>query len=131
MTTVLFVCVENAGRSQMAEGFARALAREAGLPLEVWSAGSRPSGVVNPTAVAVMRECGVEIGAQHSKGLDAIPSRRWDWLVTMGCGDACPTTAVLHREDWDLPDPQGQSVESVQNLLDRYRANAPCVDREA
>lgn len=121
MTTVLFVCVENAGRSQMAEGFARAVAREAGWSLEVWSAGSRPSGVLNPTAVAAMRECGVEIGAQCSKGLDAVPSRRWDYLVTMGCGDACPAVDAVHREDWQLPDPKGQSVEAVRVIRDAIR----------
>ncbi len=121
MASILFVCVENAGRSQMAEGFARALARERGVALEVWSAGSRPAGRIHPVAVEVMRECGIDMSTQRSKGLDAVPPRRWDYLVTMGCGDACPLTAAARREDWSLPDPKEQSVEVVRAIRDAIR----------
>ncbi len=118
---MLFVCVENAGRSQMAEGFARAMAQERGLQLDVWSAGSRPSGRINPVAVAAMAAYGIDISVQRSKGLDALPKQRWDYLVTMGCGDACPTLAAHHREDWQLLDPKGQALEGVSAIRDEIR----------
>ncbi len=116
---MLFVCVENAGRSQMAEGFVRAMARERGLQLDVWSAGSCPSGRINP--VEAMAACGFNISTQRSKGLDALPQQRWDYLVTMGCGDACPAVAARHREDWLLPDPKGQLPEAVSAIRDEIR----------
>jgi protein-tyrosine-phosphatase len=114
---VLFVCVENSCRSQIAEGFARSL----GLPgLEIESAGSRPSGVVNPRAVRFMAERGIDLSAQRSKGLDDLPGGvTWDDVVTMGCGDACPNLPARRRHDWDLPDPKDLDDASFRAVRDR------------
>ncbi len=101
---LLFVCVENSCRSQMAEGFAVALG---GGRVSAFSAGSKPSGQVDPRALRFMAEKGIELSRQRSKGLgDLPPGVTWDWLVTMGCGDACPWLPARHRLDWDLPDPK-------------------------
>lgn len=116
---VLFVCVENSCRSQMAEGFARALG--AGV-LEAFSAGSRPSGQVNPRAVEFMREKGVDLAAQASKGLADLPQVRWDYLVTMGCGDACPHLPAARRLDWALPDPKNLPPDEFRAVRDRIEA---------
>jgi arsenate reductase (thioredoxin) len=117
---LLFVCVENSCRSQMAEGFARALG--AGR-VEAWSAGSRPSGRVNPRAVALMKEKGIDLGSQRSKGLDDLPPNLdWDYLVTMGCGDACPHLPARRRVDWDLPDPKPLGDEEFRRVRDQIGA---------
>jgi protein-tyrosine-phosphatase len=116
---LLFVCVENSCRSQMAEGFARTLG--AGR-IAAWSAGSRPSGTVNPRALAFMRERGIDLGTQASKGLDALPDVSWDAVVTMGCGDACPHLPARARIDWDLPDPKALPDEEFRKVRDRIEA---------
>jgi arsenate reductase (thioredoxin) len=103
MKRLLFVCVENAGRSQMAEGFARGLG---GASVEAASAGSEPSGEINPRTVRFMAEKGISLEGHRSNSLDEIPPGTWDTVVTMGCGDACPWVPARHREDWDLPDPK-------------------------
>jgi protein-tyrosine-phosphatase len=103
MLRLLFVCVENSNRSQMAEAFARHLG---GAGVEACSAGSRPSGTINPRAIAFMRERGIDLTMQHSKSLDAVASAPFDAVVTMGCGDACPWLPAVRREDWALPDPK-------------------------
>jgi protein-tyrosine-phosphatase len=114
---LLFVCVENSCRSQMAEGFARRLG--AGI-LEAWSAGSRPSGQVDPRAIRFMAEEGVDLRLQRSKGLDDLPAGvTWDWIVTMGCGDACPWLPARHRLDWDLPDPKALDDEGFRQVRNR------------
>lgn len=100
---VLFVCVENSNRSQMAEAFARM--HGTGL-VEAFSAGSRPSGKVNPRAIAAMRERGYDLTTHTSTGLDDIPKGEYAAVVTMGCGDACPFVPAARREDWALPDPR-------------------------
>lgn len=112
---VLFVCAENSCRSQMAEGFAAKLGKGV---LEVWSAGSKPSGKVNAAAVALMKEKGIDISDQHSKGLDELPTGRWDFIVTMGCGDACPSLPADRRLDWDLRDPKGLPPEEFRRVRD-------------
>jgi arsenate reductase len=84
---LLFVCIENSNRSQMAEGFARTLGKGR---VSAFSAGSRPAGQINPRAVQFMKEEGIDLTVQLSKGLDDLPKIRWDWIVTMGCGGACP-----------------------------------------
>ncbi len=114
--TLLFVCVENSCRSQMAEGFARALG---GGRVVAHSAGSRPSGQVNPRAVTFMRERGVDLTTQRSKGLDDLPATDWDFVVTMGCGDACPMITARHRRDWDLPDPKSLDDDGFRAVRDR------------
>jgi len=112
----LFVCVENSGRSQMAEGFARALGIEAA------SAGSKPSGQINPRTIAVMAEKGISLAGQRSKGLQEIPQGEWDYVVTMGCGDACPWVPARHREDWDLPDPKDLDDAGFRAVRDDIEA---------
>jgi len=103
MPRVLFVCVENSNRSQMAEAFARA---HGGVRVDAHSAGSRPSGQINPRAIAFMAERGIDLTMQHSKSLDEIGAEPFDAVVTMGCGDACPWIAADRHEDWALPDPK-------------------------
>ncbi len=103
MPRVLFVCVENSNRSQMAEAFARA---HGGNRIEARSAGSRPSGQINPRAIAFMAERGIDLSAQSSKSLDEVGAEPFDAVVTMGCGDACPWIPARRREDWALPDPK-------------------------
>ncbi|MEN8374719.1 MAG: arsenate reductase ArsC [Gemmatimonadota bacterium] len=100
---LLFVCVENSCRSQMAEGFARAVGGES---LEALSAGSRPSGAVNERAIAFMAERGVDLSTHRSRSIDEVASGVFDAVVTMGCGDACPHVPADRRLDWDLPDPK-------------------------
>lgn len=114
--TLLFVCVENSARSQMAEGFARALG---GSGVAAYSAGSRPSGSVHPSAIRFMAEKGIDLGAQRSKGLDDLPPGiTWDWIVTMGCGDACPHLPARHRLDWDLKDPKPLDDDGYRGVRD-------------
>ena len=115
---LLFVCVENSCRSQMAEGFARALG--AGR-VAAFSAGSKPSGQVDARAIHFMGEQGIDLSAQRSKGLDDLPAARWDTVVTMGCGDACPHLATRRRLDWDLPDPKRLDDDGFRAVRDRIR----------
>ena len=100
---VLFVCVENSNRSQMAEAFAR---RHGAGRVEAYSAGSRPSGRVNPRAVEFMAERGYDLTTHRSKGLSEVPQAGYAAAVTMGCGDACPQMQSALREDWVIPDPR-------------------------
>ena len=116
---VLFVCVENSCRSQMAEAFAH-LAGDASV--RAYSAGSRPSGRVNPRAVVFMREKGAELATHRSKGLDDLPAVQWDYVVTMGCGDACPHLPATHRLDWALPDPKDLDDDGFRAVRDRIEA---------
>jgi len=102
MKRVLFVCVENANRSQMAEAFARI---HGGNEVEALSAGSRPSGQINPKAVRFMAELGYDLTRHVSKSLDEIAGE-FDAVITMGCGDNCPWVPAKRREDWALPDPR-------------------------
>jgi len=99
---VLFVCVENSNRSQMAEAFARI---HGGAGVEALSAGSKPSGVINPKAVRFMAELGYDLASHASKSLEEIDGE-FDAVVTMGCGDSCPWVPAKRREDWALPDPK-------------------------
>ncbi|OGF24643.1 MAG: protein tyrosine phosphatase [Candidatus Eisenbacteria bacterium RBG_19FT_COMBO_70_11] len=116
---LLFVCIENSNRSQMAEGFARRLGRDR---VTAFSAGSRPSGQINPRAVEFMKEKGIDLTVQLSKGLDDLPKVRWDYIVTMGCGDACPTLPAKHRLDWELPDPKHLDDAGFRAVRDRIEA---------
>ena len=117
---VLFVCVENSCRSQMAEGFARARGRGR---ISAHSAGSRPSGQLNPRAVAFMKERGIDLSAQSSNGLDDLPAGvTWDTVVTMGCGDACPHLPAKTRLDWDLQDPKAMSDDDFRRVRDRIES---------
>lgn len=116
---VLFVCVHNAGRSQMAAGYLRHLA---GDRIEVRSAGSEPAARINAVAVEVMREEGIDIAGAAPRPLTVGDARQADVVVTMGCGDACPVFPGQRREDWELDDPAGLGVEEVRPIRDRIRA---------
>jgi len=115
MKTVLFVCVENSNRSQMAEAFARMHGEGR---VEAASAGSKPSGKVNPKAVAAMKELGYDLTAHASKGLDDFNGRNIDVAVTMGCGDECPLVKAGQRVDWKIPDPRDMTPEEFKNVRD-------------
>ena len=112
---VLFVCVANSCRSQMAEAIARSLAETA---CEIWSAGSRPSGTVHPVAVEMMQELGLDLSRHRSKGLEALPGGTWDAVVTMGCGDVCGLLPAARRADWPIPDPVGLRPEQTRTIRD-------------
>jgi arsenate reductase len=114
--SLLFVCVENSARSQMAEGFARSIG---GARVAAYSAGSRASGKVDPRAIALMKEKGIDLTSQRSKSLDRLPDQRWDFVVTMGCGDACPHLPANHRIDWDLPDPKPLDDAGYRSVRDQ------------
>ncbi len=116
---LLFVCIENSNRSQMAEGFAQTLGKGR---VSAFSAGSRPSGQINPRTVQFMNEKGIDLTVQRSKGLDDLPKIRWDWIVTMGCGDACPMLPALHRLDWELPDPKHLDDAGFRAVRDKIEA---------
>ncbi|NUS04868.1 MAG: arsenate reductase ArsC [Nonomuraea sp.] len=116
---VLFVCVHNAGRSQMAAGW---VAHLAGDRVEVRSAGSQPAAQVNPVAVQAMAEVGVDITAARPKVLSADAVEASDVVVTMGCGDACPIFPGKRYEDWKLDDPAGQGIEAVRLIRDDLRS---------
>ena len=111
---VLFLCVENAGRSQMAEAFARI---HGGEDLEAQSAGSRPSGVISSKAIVAMRGRGYDLSGHRSKSVDEIQGP-FEAIVTMGCGDACPAVQARRRIDWDIPDPKGMDQAGVDALRD-------------
>lgn len=115
MKRLLFVCVENAGRSQMAQALARL--HGAGRFL-AYSAGSRPSGRINPHAVTVMAEKGYNLATHRSTGLDELPEGEFDAVITMGCGDACPWVPAAHREDWPLDDPKELDEDGVRAVRD-------------
>jgi len=116
---ILFVCVHNAGRSQMAAGFARALG---GDRVEVFSAGSEPADRINPVAVAAMAEEGIDIAGTQPAILTTDDVRAADVVITMGCGDACPVFPGKRYEDWELTDPAGQPIEVVRGVRDDIRA---------
>jgi arsenate reductase (thioredoxin) len=117
---LLFVCVENSCRSQMAEGWARVIGGERGI--RAWSCGSSPSGQVSSGAVAAMQEAGVDIAGQISKGASALPGDlEFDAVVTMGCGDACPRVAAHRVLDWPIPDPKGGGSEAFATARDEIR----------
>ncbi len=112
---VLFVCVENSCRSQIAEAFARI--HGAGL-VEAYSAGSRPSGVVNPKAIETMREVGYDLSRHESKALADIPDLIYDYAITMGGGDECPFVRAARREDWQIPDPKALPPDEFRAVRD-------------
>jgi arsenate reductase (thioredoxin) len=116
--TVLFVCVHNAGRSQMAAGFAQTLS---GGAVRVLSGGSEPADRLNPVAVAAMAEVGIDIAANQPQVLQVDDVRASDVVITMGCGDACPIFPGKRYEDWELTDPAGRPIEEVRPIRDEIR----------
>lgn len=113
MPRVVFVCIENSNRSQMAQAFAKMQGA-----IEAYSAGSRPSGRVNPKAIEAMRELGYDLSVHQSKSLDDLPEIEFDAAVTMGCGDACPMLKAKRRLDWNIPDPREMSPEEFRKVRD-------------
>ena len=117
--SALFVCVHNAGRSQMAAGFLNALS---GGAVEVRSAGSMPADQINPAAVDAMLEVGIDLRTERPKVLTTQAVQAADFVITMGCGDVCPIFPGKRYEDWKLEDPAGQGIESVRPIRDEIRA---------
>ncbi|WP_420323448.1 arsenate reductase ArsC [Kribbella pittospori] len=115
---VLFVCIHNAGRSQMAAGWLRHLA---GDTVEIRSAGSEPADQINPVAIEAMREVGIDITGSTPQLLDTQAVRDSDVVITMGCGDACPIFPGKRYEDWELTDPAGQPIDVVREVRDDIR----------
>jgi arsenate reductase len=124
---LLFVCVENSCRSQIAEAFARI---HGGEGVEVYSAGSRPSGVVNPKAIETMNEIGYDLSTHDSKSLDDIPNETYDFVATMGCGDECPYIVAVRREDWQIPDPKNMSPDEFRKIRKMIEASVIAVIHE-
>ena len=118
MKKVLFVCVENSCRSQMAEALGRMLGEGV---IECHSSGSRPSGIVNPKAIASMDELGYDLSAHRSKSLGEIPRLEYDYAITMGCGDECPMIEAQRREDWQIPDPKDMNRDDFNRVRDAIR----------
>jgi protein-tyrosine-phosphatase len=112
---ILFVCVENSFRSQIAEAFARMYA---GNRIKAYSAGSKPSGRVHPKAIDAMKELGYDLTLHTSKSLSEIPDVEYDVAITMGCGDECPMVRAKRRESWDIPDPKSLPPEEVTVIRD-------------
>jgi arsenate reductase (thioredoxin) len=113
MKKILFVCIENSNRSQMAQAFAKMHGAEA------YSAGSKPSGIVNPKAIAAMQELGYDLSTHDSKSLDEVKQYApFDMVVTMGCGDACPWMPAKQHIDWQIPDPRNMEPAEFRNVRD-------------
>jgi arsenate reductase len=112
---IVFICVENARRSQMAQGFAEALGQGES---EVYSAGSSPSSVIDPLVIEVMKEKGIDLSSKRPKSLNDLPSIEMDYLVTMGCEETCPAILAKKIIEWDIPDPKGKSVDVFRDVRD-------------
>ncbi|MFM2307084.1 MAG: Arsenate-mycothiol transferase ArsC1 [Bacteroidota bacterium] len=115
MKNILFVCIENSNRSQMAQAFAILHGKD---KVNAYSAGSRPSGKINPKAIAAMRELGYDLSTHDSKSLEQIPDIQYEYAITMGCGDECPLVKANHREDWAIPDPRNMNEEEFRQVRD-------------
>ncbi len=112
---IVFVCVENARRSQMAEEFAKKLGYG---KVEVYSAGSRPSSAVDPLVIKVMKEKGIDLSNKSPKGLNELPPVEMDYLITMGCEESCPAVLAKKTIEWDIPDPKGKSIDVFREVRD-------------
>ncbi len=115
MKKILFVCVENSNRSQMAEAFAKMHGKG---KVEAYSSGSKPSGKINPKAIAAMKELGYDLSTHDSKSLEQIPKIKYDYAITMGCGDECPFVQAEHRDDWKLDDPKHLEASEFNKVRD-------------
>ena len=117
--SIVFVCVENSNRIQMAQAFATIHGHEI---VNAYSAGSKPSGKINPKAIASMKEIGYDLSTYKSKSLNEIPDMIYEYVITMGCGDECPFVKANHHEDWDIPDPRQMNEDEfrqVRNLIEK------------
>jgi protein-tyrosine-phosphatase len=124
MKRVLFVCVENSNRSQMAEAFARI---HGGAGVEAFSAGSKPSGQINPKAIRAMGEVGYDLNPHSSKSLADLPAVEYDFVATMGCGDKCPLVRAKLRDDWNVPDPKQMNEDDFRIVRDLIEAKVKAV----
>jgi protein-tyrosine-phosphatase len=116
---ILFVCVENARRSQMAEGFAEALGKG---KFEVYSAGSHPSSQIDPLVIEVMKEKGIDLTGKHPKGLNELPPVEMDYLIKMGCEEICPAAPARKIIEWQIPDPKGKPIDEIRRIRDMLEA---------
>jgi arsenate reductase (thioredoxin) len=121
MKTVIFACIHNAGRSQMAAAFFNELARERGLHARAVSAGTKPANRVHPEVVVAMNEVGIDLGQAAPQLLTSTLVEGASMLITMGCGDECPVVPGVRRDDWPLADPKGKSVDAVRAIRDQIR----------
>ena len=112
---ILFVCVENARRSQMAHGFTEKLGKG---KLEVYSAGSRPASLIDPLVIEVMKEKAIDLSFKRPKSLNDLPPIEMDYLVTMGCEETCPAVSAKKTIEWEIPDPKGKSIDVFRNVRD-------------
>jgi arsenate reductase len=112
---IVFICVENARRSQMAEGFAEAFGQG---KIEIYSAGSRPSSSIDPLVIQVMKEKGIDLSSKRPKNLNELPSTEMDYLVTMGCEETCPAVLAKKIIGWEIPDPKGKSIDTFREVRD-------------
>jgi arsenate reductase (thioredoxin) len=115
MKKILFVCIENSNRSQMAQAFARIYGQRI---VEAYSAGSKPSGKINPKAIEAMKEIGYDLTTHQSKSLDHIPQIQYDYLVGMGCGGPCPVVSAKNRIEWNIPDPKHLDKSELRKVRD-------------
>jgi arsenate reductase len=115
MKKVLFVCVENSCRSQIAEAFGKIYGKD---KIEAYSSGSKPSGIVNPKAIQSMKEVGYDLSTHDSKSLQEIPQEEYEYAITMGCGDECLLVKAKHRADWEIPDPKHMEPEEFNKIRD-------------
>ena len=116
---IVFVCVENARRSQMAQGFAEVLGKG---KFQVYSAGSRPASQIDPTVIEVMKEKGIDLFGRKPKGLNDLPLIEMDYLVTMGCGETCSAIPAKKIIEWEIPDPKGKPIDEVRTIRDVLEA---------
>ncbi len=116
---IAFVCVENARRSQMAQGFAETFGKG---KVEVYSAGSRPSSEIDPLVIEVMKEKGIDLSNKKTKSLDDLPPIEMDYLVTMGCEETCPAALAKKMIEWEIPDPKGKPIDEVRRIRDMLEA---------
>lgn len=115
MKKILFVCIENSNRSQMAEAFAKIHGKD---KVHSHSAGSRPSGIVNPKAISAMKKKGYDLALHESKSVDDFRNTEFDYVITMGCGDECPFIKATYHLDWDIPDPKNLSEKEFLDVRD-------------
>ncbi len=116
---IAFICVENARRSQMAQGFAEVLGKE---KVEVYSAGSRPASQIDPAIIEVMKEKGIDLSSRLAKGLNDLPPVEMDYLVTMGCEKTCPAVQARKILEWNIPDPKGKPIDEIRRIRDLLEA---------
>ena len=124
---ILFVCVENARRSQMAQGFTESLGQG---KVEVYSAGSRPASQIDPLVIEVMKEKGIDLSSRHPKGLNDLPPVEMDYLVTMGCEETCPAVLAKKIVEWQIPDPKGKPIDEVRRIRDVLEAKVKTLLKE-